>query len=123
MKDQKVTQKGHDASGRELPLSGIRVLELGRYLAAPLVAQLLGDLGAEVVKVERLGEGDDFRKYSLISVKDRDGNPTAESAAYTSTNRNKRSIAVDMAQPEGAEIVRNLASKCDVFIENFKVGS
>lgn len=106
-----------------LPLSGIRVLELGRYLAAPLVGQLLGDLGAEVVKVERFGEGDDFRKYSLVSVRDRDGNPTAESAAYTSANRNKRSIAVDMAQAEGAEIVRNLARTCDVFIENFKVGS
>jgi crotonobetainyl-CoA:carnitine CoA-transferase CaiB-like acyl-CoA transferase len=110
-------------SGGDLPLTGIRVLELGRMLAAPLVGQLLGDLGAEVVKIERRGEGDDFRRYGLVFVKDRNGNPTAESAAYTSANRNKRSITVDLAHPEGSEVVRRLARKCDVFIENFKVGS
>jgi crotonobetainyl-CoA:carnitine CoA-transferase CaiB-like acyl-CoA transferase len=121
--DRKAAVRERSASAGDLPLSGIRVLELGRMLAAPLVGQLLGDLGAEVVKVERLGEGDDFRRYGLVFVKDSDGNPTAESAAYTSTNRNKRSIAVDLARPEGSELVRNLARKCDIFIENFKVGS
>ena len=105
-----------------MPLSGIRVLELGRMLAAPLTGQLLGDLGAEVVKIEQRGEGDYFRRYGLIAVKDANGNRTAESAAYTSANRNKRSIAVDLAHADGAELVRKLASECDVFIENFKVG-
>jgi crotonobetainyl-CoA:carnitine CoA-transferase CaiB-like acyl-CoA transferase len=105
-----------------LPLAGIRVLELGRMLAAPLVGQLLGDLGAEVVKIEQRGEGDFFRRYGLVFIKDRDGNPTPESAAYTSANRNKRSITVDLEQPEGGEVVRRLARKCDIFIENFKVG-
>jgi crotonobetainyl-CoA:carnitine CoA-transferase CaiB-like acyl-CoA transferase len=105
-----------------LPLTGIRVVELGRMLAAPLTGQLLGDLGAEVVKIEQRGEGDYFRRYGLIAVKDAAGNRTAESAAYTSANRNKRSIAADLAHPEGAELVRRLARECDVFIENFKVG-
>jgi crotonobetainyl-CoA:carnitine CoA-transferase CaiB-like acyl-CoA transferase len=105
-----------------LPLTGIRVVELGRMLAAPLTGQLLGDLGAEVVKIEQRGEGDYFRRYGLIAVKDAAGNRTAESAAYTSANRNKRSIAADLAHPEGAQLVRRLARECDVFIENFKVG-
>jgi crotonobetainyl-CoA:carnitine CoA-transferase CaiB-like acyl-CoA transferase len=111
------------AETARMPLSGIRVLELGRMLAAPLTAQLLGDLGADVVKIEQRGEGDYFRRYGLISVMDRDGARTAESAAYTSANRNKRSIAVDLAHPDGGELVRKLARQCDVFIENFKVGA
>ena len=121
--DRTLADRERSASAVDLPLSGIRVLELGRMLAAPLVGQLLGDLGADVVKIERLGEGDDFRRYGLVFVKDSDGNPTAESAAYTSMNRNKRSVAVDLAQPSGSELVRDLARKCDIFIENFKVGS
>jgi crotonobetainyl-CoA:carnitine CoA-transferase CaiB-like acyl-CoA transferase len=92
-------------------------------LAAPLFGQLLGDLGAEVIKVERPGEGDDFRRYGVVFIKDAQGNPTAESAAYTSANRNKRSITVDMAHPDGGEIVRGLARQCDVFVENFKAGA
>ena len=91
-------------------------------LAAPLVGQLLGDLGAEVVKIERPGEGDDFRRYGLVFVKDAQGNPTAESAAYTSTNRNKRSVTIDIAHPEGSGVLAELAQNCDIFIENFKVG-
>lgn len=118
MTDRTVPHQGPSA----LPLAGIRVLELGRMLAAPLVGQLLGDLGAEVVKIERRGEGDDFRRYGTVFVKDGAGNPTAESAAYTSTNRNKRSVAVDLATPEGCALVRELARTCDIFIENFKVG-
>ena len=106
----------------KLPLAGIRVVEMGRMLAAPLVGQLLGDLGAEVIKIERPQEGDDFRRYGLIHISDADGNPTMESAAYTSTNRNKRSLTVDFGHPAGAEIVRSLARECDIFIENFKVG-
>jgi crotonobetainyl-CoA:carnitine CoA-transferase CaiB-like acyl-CoA transferase len=106
-----------------LPLAGVRVLELGRLIAAPLVGQLLGDLGAEVVKVERSGEGDEFRRYGLVFLSDQDGRPTRESAAYTSMNRNKRSITADLAHPEGQALVRGLAERCDVFIENFKVGS
>jgi crotonobetainyl-CoA:carnitine CoA-transferase CaiB-like acyl-CoA transferase len=105
-----------------LPLTGIRVVELGRMLAAPLTGQLLGDLGADVAKIEQRGEGDFFRRYGLVAIKDAQGNRTAESAAYTSTNRNKRSIAVDLAHPDGADLVRRLAAECDVFIENFKVG-
>jgi crotonobetainyl-CoA:carnitine CoA-transferase CaiB-like acyl-CoA transferase len=110
------------AGKRDLPLAGLRVLELGRLLAAPLVGQLLADLGAEVVKIERRGEGDEFRRYGLVFVKDQDGNPTAESAIYTSVNRNKRSITADLANPEAQALVRSLAERCDVFIENFKVG-
>lgn len=113
----------HSPEGRSVPpLAGVRVLELGRYLAAPLVGQLLGDLGAEVVKVERRGDGDEFRRYGLAYVRDSEGNATTESAPYVSANRNKRSIAVDLANPEGAEVVRQLARRSDIFIENFKVG-
>lgn len=122
MNDGNESEQGKHSSA-DLPLSGIRVLELGRYLAAPLVAQLLGDLGAEVVKVERREEGDEFRRYGLTFVKDRDGNPTAESAPYMSANRNKRSITVDLSHPEGQAVIRSLARKCDIFIENFKVGA
>ncbi len=111
------------SGGERLPLSGIRVLELGRYLAAPLVGQLLGDLGAEVVKIERRGFGDEFRQYGRTFVRDRDGNPTKESAPYVSANRNKRSVEVDLANPDGQRIVRSLARECDIFIENFKVGA
>jgi crotonobetainyl-CoA:carnitine CoA-transferase CaiB-like acyl-CoA transferase len=107
----------------DLPLAGLRVLELGRLLAAPLAAQLLADLGAEVVKVERPGEGDDFRRYGLVFVKDQAGEPTAESAIYTSVNRNKRSITADLSHPDGRALVRDLARRCDIFIENFKVGA
>jgi crotonobetainyl-CoA:carnitine CoA-transferase CaiB-like acyl-CoA transferase len=111
-----------DTRTANLPLAGIRVVEMGRMLAAPLTGQLLGDLGADVVKIEQQGEGDYFRRYGLIAVKDAAGNRTAESAAYTSANRNKRSIAVDLTHAEGGELVRRLAAECDVFIENFKVG-
>jgi crotonobetainyl-CoA:carnitine CoA-transferase CaiB-like acyl-CoA transferase len=122
MIDRADSDRGSSAVPGALPLAGIRVLELGRMLAAPLVGQLLGDLGADVVKIEQQGEGDYFRRYGLIAVKDAAGNRTAESAAYTSANRNKRSVAVDFTHPDGGELVRKLARECDVFVENFKVG-
>ncbi len=116
------SDQSEGATSHDLPLSGVRVLELGRFLAAPLAAQLLGDLGAEVVKIERPGEGDEFRTYGLTSVKDADGNSTSLSSSYVSANRNKRSLTVDFSAVEGQKIVRALADRCDIFIENFKAG-
>jgi crotonobetainyl-CoA:carnitine CoA-transferase CaiB-like acyl-CoA transferase len=95
---------------------------LSRVLAGPFCAQTLADLGADVIKVERPGSGDDTRAWGPPYVRDAQGKDTSESAYFTSTNRNKRSIAIDIASPEGAEVVRKLASQCDVLIENFKVG-
>jgi crotonobetainyl-CoA:carnitine CoA-transferase CaiB-like acyl-CoA transferase len=105
-----------------LPLSGIRVLDLSRVLAGPLAAQMLGDLGAEVIKVERPGAGDDSRKMGPPFLKDTDGKDTRESPILLGTNRNKKSITVDLAKPEGQAIVKQLAAISDVVIENFKVG-
>jgi crotonobetainyl-CoA:carnitine CoA-transferase CaiB-like acyl-CoA transferase len=103
------------------PLEGVRVLEIARILAGPWVGQLLADLGADVVKVERPGAGDDTRGWGPPFVEDQDGTP--RSAAYFhSCNRGKRSVAVDFETAEGRETVRRLASRADVLIENFKVG-
>ena len=104
-------------------LSRIRVLDLSRVLAGPWASQTLGDLGAEVIKVERPGTGDDTRLWGPPFLQDRDGNDTRDSAYYLCANRNKKSIAVDFTQPRGQEIVRELARWCDVVVENFKVGS
>lgn len=123
MADRTDSDAEWEPGGHVMPLSGIRVLELGRYLAGPLVGQLLGDLGAEVVKIERRGAGDEFRQYGRTFVRDGEGNATMESAPYTSANRNKRSVEVDLAHPDGQELVRGLAAKCDILIENFKVGA
>jgi len=103
-------------------LSHIRVLELSRVLAGPWACQLLADLGAEVIKVERPTGGDDTRAWGPPYLRDAQGRDTTESAYYLSTNRNKKSITVDLTKPEGQEIVRQLAAKADVLIENFKVG-
>ncbi|HHL21139.1 MAG TPA: CoA transferase [Aliiroseovarius sp.] len=111
----------HDQSPKG-PLHGLRVLDLSRILAAPFATQFLGDLGADIIKVERPGRGDDTRGWGPPFVTGADGQPTGESAYYLSANRNKRSVAIDMADPEGAEKIRRLAAKCDVVIENFKVG-
>ena len=113
-----------DASGpRNLgPLASVRVLDLSRILAGPTCTQLLGDYGADVIKVERPGTGDDTRTWGPPFVTGTDGEPTNESAYYLSSNRNKRSIAVDIASPEGADMVRKLVRHCDILIENFKVG-
>lgn len=107
---------------RRAPLAGVRVLDLSRVLAGPFCAQNLADLGADVIKVERPGSGDDTRAWGPPYLKDAKGQDTSESAYYISTNRNKRSIAVDLASPEGIAIVKKIASQCDVLIENFKVG-
>ena len=104
------------------PLDGIRVLDLSRILAAPFTSQLLGDLGAEVIKVERPGVGDDARQYGPPFLHTSDGEPSEESGFYLSCNRNKRSITVDHSTPEGAQIIRELAGRSDVLIENFRSG-
>ena len=93
-----------------------------RILAGPTCTQILGDLGADVIKIERPGAGDDSRKWGPPFVKDADGNDTSESAYYLCVNRNKRSLTVDITKAEGQEIIRKLAGKCDVLIENYKVG-
>lgn len=104
------------------PLHGIRILDLSRILAGPFCTQLLGDYGADIIKVERPGKGDDTRAWGPPYVTGKDGQPTRESAYYLATNRNKRSIALDISNPEDASTVRQLARQCDVVIENFKVG-
>jgi crotonobetainyl-CoA:carnitine CoA-transferase CaiB-like acyl-CoA transferase len=104
------------------PLAGIRVFDLTRILAGPTCTQLLGDLGADVIKVERPGQGDDTRKWGPPYLKDENGVETSESAYYLSSNRNKRSIGLDISQPEGQALARRLIARSDVLIENFKVG-
>ena len=103
-------------------LAGVRVLDLSRVLAGPWCTQTLADLGADVIKVERPHSGDDTRGWGPPFLKDRDGADTAEAAYYLGTNRNKRSITVDIAKPAGQALIRDLVTRCDVFIENFKVG-
>jgi crotonobetainyl-CoA:carnitine CoA-transferase CaiB-like acyl-CoA transferase len=104
------------------PLSHLRILDLSRVLAGPWAGQLLADLGAQVIKVERPGEGDDTRRWGPPYLKGRDGEDTSESAYYLSANRGKRSISIDFTRPEGQDLVRQLAARSDVVIENFKVG-
>lgn len=103
-------------------LSHIRVLDLSRVLAGPWCTQNLADLGADVIKVEKPGEGDDTRHWGPPFARDQSGKDTAESAYFISINRNKRSITVDISKPEGQEIIRQLAKESDVIIENYKVG-
>ncbi len=105
------------------PLEGFRVLDLSRVLAGPLVAQMLGDLGAEVIKIEKPGEGDDSRSYGPPFLATTDGERTRESGFYLSANRNKRSVTVDLATEAGQDLVRRMARKSDVVVENFRVGS
>ena len=104
------------------PLSNLRVLDLSRILAGPTCTQLLGDLGADIIKVEKPPHGDDTRSWGPPFVINRAGEATTESAYYLCTNRNKRSIVADLATKAGASIIRRLVKTCDVFIENFKVG-
>jgi crotonobetainyl-CoA:carnitine CoA-transferase CaiB-like acyl-CoA transferase len=102
-------------------LAGLKVLDLSRVLAGPWAGQLLADLGADVVKIERPGTGDDTRAWGPPWLSQRDGSPTGESAYFLSANRNKRSLTIDLADPEGQRLVSRLATEADVLIENFKV--
>jgi len=104
------------------PLAGIRVFDLTRILAGPTCTQLLGDLGAEVIKIERPGQGDDTRKWGPPFIKAEDGSDTTESAYYLSSNRNKKSVTIDIAKPEGQALARKLIGTCDILVENFKAG-
>lgn len=115
------TQKTKDGplSG---PLAGLKVLDLSRILAGPTCTQLFGDMGAEIIKIERPQKGDDTRFWGPPFLKDAEGNDTAESAYYLSTNRNKNSVAVDLTKEQGQAIIRELAKTCDVLVENFKAG-
>ena len=104
------------------PLSHIRVLDLSRVLAAPWTGQNLADLGAEVIKVERPGKGDDSRAFGPPWIRDPEGRDTAESAYFCAANRGKKSVTVNLSQPEGQAIVSELAQRCDVLLENYKAG-
>jgi crotonobetainyl-CoA:carnitine CoA-transferase CaiB-like acyl-CoA transferase len=103
-------------------LEGIRVIDMSRVFAAPVGAQILGDLGADVIKIERPGVGDDGRGYGTAWVKGKDGAEPRQSSFFTVSNRNKRSITLNHSKPEGQEIIRKLAETADVLIENYKVG-
>src|SRR3990167_7422198 len=103
-------------------LAHIRVLDLSRVLAGPWGGEVLDDLGAEVIKVERPGCGEDTRAWGPPFLKDAQGNDTSEATYYLSANRNKQSVTVDFTQPEGQRLIRELAAQCDVVLENFKVG-
>src|SRR5690349_20104530 len=105
-----------------LPLSGIKILDLTRVLAGPLSAQMLADLGAEVIKIERPGGGDDARAFGPPYLKDPEGKANNNNSFYLCANRNKRSVTVNVASAEGQEIIRQLAKEADVFMENYKVG-
>ena len=105
------------------PLSHLRVLDLGRIMAAPWATQILADLGAEVIKIERPGFGDDTRGWGPPFLKDRDGNPTKDAGYFLSVNRGKRSVTLDITKPAGQAIAKRLAQDCDIVIENFKVGA
>ena len=104
------------------PLDGIRVFDLTRILAGPTCTQMLGDLGADVIKIERPGAGDDTRGFTPPFLKDRDGNDTEESAYFSCANRNKRSITLDLTKPKGQELARRMIAECDIFADNFKTG-
>ena len=103
-------------------LSHLRVLDLTRVLAGPWCTQTLADLGADVIKIERPGAGDDTRHWGPPFAKDEQGNPTTEAAYYLAVNRNKQSVTLDIATPQGQEIIRKLVAQSDVLVENYKVG-
>ena len=105
-----------------LPLAGIRIVDMSRVYAGPWATQMLADLGAEIIKIERPGRGDEMRVIGPPFLQGRDGKPTSEVPFYLSVNRNKKSVAVDISRKEGQDIVRRLAGTSDVFVENYKVG-
>ena len=103
-------------------LDGIRVLDLSRVLAGPWCTQILADLGADVTKIERPGSGDDTRHWGPPFMKDAAGDDTSQATYFVATNRNKRSVTIDFTRPEGQALVRRMAERADVLVENFKVG-
>ncbi|MGY8681553.1 CaiB/BaiF CoA-transferase family protein [Bradyrhizobium sp. UFLA05-153] len=105
-----------------LPLSGMKILDLSRVLAGPLSAQMLGDLGANVIKIERPNTGDDARAFGPPYLADPEGRDNNNNSFYICANRNKRSVTVNIASPDGQTVIRELAKGCDVFMENYKVG-
>jgi crotonobetainyl-CoA:carnitine CoA-transferase CaiB-like acyl-CoA transferase len=111
-----------NAVARAAPLQGIKVLDLSRVLAGPWSGQMLGDLGADVIKVERPGAGDDTRSWGPPWLRDQAGEPTSDAAYFFCANRNKRSLTIDISCAQGQALIRELASKADVLLENFKVG-
>ena len=120
MKDPKpMTASAQEKNG---PLCGIKVLDLSRILAGPTCTQLFGDMGAEIIKIERPEKGDDTRFWGPPFLKGADGEETSESAYYLSANRNKNSVAVDLTSAEGQELIKELAKSCDILVENFKAG-
>jgi crotonobetainyl-CoA:carnitine CoA-transferase CaiB-like acyl-CoA transferase len=104
------------------PLANVRVLDLSRILAGPWCTQLLADLGAEVIKIERPGKGDDTRGWGPPFIPDPGGKGNPDAAYFQCTNRGKKSVAIDLARPQGQALIRELAAGCDVLLENFKVG-
>lgn len=105
-------------------MAGLRVLDMTRVVAGPYAGQILGDLGADVIKLERVGEGDDCRRVGPPWMTDASGREDTEDSTYFhSVNRNKRSLTVDYTQPEGAQLVRDLAAKADILIENYRTGT
>ena len=117
-----MTQSGTNSSALPKALGHIRVLDLSRVLAGPWCSQNLADLGADVIKIERPGSGDDTRAWGPPYAKDAEGRDTSEAAYYLSANRGKRSVTVDIASPDGQALLRELVKHCDVVLENFKVG-
>jgi crotonobetainyl-CoA:carnitine CoA-transferase CaiB-like acyl-CoA transferase len=103
-------------------LDGIKVLDLSRVLAGPWCTQILADLGADVIKIERPGVGDDTRTWGPPFIKDADGNDTDQASYFTACNRNKRSVTIDMATPEGQALLKQMAAEADIVVENFKTG-
>lgn len=129
MADRNLDSKPENSHGSEPAagacpgaLDGIRVLDLSRILAGPFTTQLLGDLGADVLKVERPISGDDTRRWGPHYSTDANGQPTQQSAYFLAANRNKRSLAIDLQNEDGAALIRQLATHADVLVENFKVG-
>jgi len=105
------------------PLKDIKIFDLTRVLAGPHCTQILGDLGADIIKIERVKDGDDTRKFAPPFMKDQNGDDTNQSAYFSGTNRNKRSLTLDLSSSEGQAIAKELISKSDILVENFKVGT
>lgn len=105
------------------PLKGLRVFDMTRILAGPSATQIMGDLGAEIIKIEKPGEGDDTRKWGPPFVKNKNGEATTESSYYLSANRNKKSVTLDFTTPDGLALAKKIIATCDILFENYKTGT